>query len=372
MCRRFTYFAGAPLLSAMMLTSGLAQSTNTLPANVPPPGGTVANHQVGVSVVAAPPANFNPLTASRTTKAQYAVPPAPDPTVAPRAYNEWRKAMTGLQKHVSPVLTQTNILHGPLKRVGPSVPLANTTNNIIGTYSSNWSGTSVVNSQNPFAVEMIAGEFVVPTARQAFGSCDGGWDYSSLWPGIDGNGSNDVLQAGVEADAYCKNGTTASYYSAWIEWYPNYATEVSYPTIHPGDLVYVQVWNTSATNGYAYFFNFSTLEGAEYQLTAPSGVYLTGNSVEWIVERPGIGNGLATLANYVSVAWPLGIAWNYTASQPTYYYDGTNPPAGTLEWITMLDNSNNNGISSAEVENRDFLWFQDFGSACGRAESPPC
>ncbi|MDQ6714348.1 MAG: G1 family endopeptidase [Candidatus Dormibacteraeota bacterium] len=83
----------------------------------------------------------------------------------------------------------------------------------------------------------------MPTAQQAFGSCTGGWDYSSHWPGIDGNGSNDVLQAGVEVDAFCSGGTTASFYSAWIEWFPFNETRVSFPDIHPGDLVFIEVWN---------------------------------------------------------------------------------------------------------------------------------
>ena len=89
---------------------------------------------------------------------------------------------------------------------------------------------------------------------------------------------------------------------------------------------------------------------------------MVGNSIEWIVERPGVGGGLATLTNYIASAWPVGYAWNYTASSPTYYYEGRNPAAGTLEMITMLDN-NGNEISSAAVQNNDSLLFHDFGSA---------
>jgi hypothetical protein len=176
-------------------------------------------------------------------------------------------------------------------------------------------------NNNPFKVEAIIGEFVVPTAHQAFGSCDGGWDWSSQWPGIDGFGSNDVLQAGIEVDAYCNGGTTASFYSAWIEWFPFSETRVSSPAIHPGDLIFIEVWNTSPTNGYAYFFNYSTLgeRGIPTHITAPSGTPLVGNSVEWIVERPGIGGGLATLTNYIDVPWPYGTAWNYTASRPNIF-----------------------------------------------------
>jgi Peptidase A4 family len=208
-----------------------------------------------------------------------------------------------------------------------------TANNAVTTTSSNWSGDAVSNPNKPFTVEAIIGTFVVPTALQAFGSCTGGWDYSALWTGIDGFNSADVLQAGVEVDAYCSGGQAKSFYSAWIEWYPNSSTRVSFP-INPGDLVLVEVWNTSPTNGYAYFHNYSTGQVVEYQLTAPLGTSLVGNSVEWIVERPTVFGGLATLTNYIDSAWPNGIALNYQAATPTYQYQGQTPAAGTLNVIT--------------------------------------
>jgi Peptidase A4 family len=357
--------------SAQMLTPSYAQDASALGANVPPPGSTAATRPVGVGVVAAPPAGFNPLTASPAARAQYAIPPMPDPRVAPGAYDKWRKAVAGpANRAVAPVLTQTNIFNGPAKMVGPSVP-SGTANNVVTATSGNWSGTSIVNSTNPFKLEAITGEFVVPRALQAFGSCTGSYDYSSLWPGIDGNGSGDVFQAGIEVDALCSGGTTTGFYSAWIEWYPFSEVRVSSPAIRPGDLVYVEVWNVSPTSGYAYFYDYSTEVSAEYVLTAPSGTTLVGDSIEWIVERPGIGGGLATLTNYVDAPWSYGVAWNYQAASPTFYADGLAPAAGTLEEITMLDNSNL-GISSATIENQNFLWFQDFGSACGRAGAPPC
>ena len=89
---------------------------------------------------------------------------------------------------------------------------------------------------------------------------------------------------------------------------------------------------------------------------------MIGNSVEWIVERPTIGGSLATLTNYIDSAWPYGIAWSYQAANPNYQFQGQTPVAGTLNEITMLD-KNGNGISSATIENSDFLWFRDFGSS---------
>lgn len=333
----------------------------------------------GVRVVPPPPAGFNAVTASPAARAKYAIPPAPDATAAPEAFSKWQRAMSAPQKRdVAPVLEQTQIYNGPAELVAPTAPKANRAqenneeNGIATTNSTNWSGSAVYDSTNkPFTTEAVIGEFVIPTAHQAFGSLctptTDTWDFSSIWPGIDGYGSNDVLQAGVEVDAGCSFGTTTGFYSAWIEWFPNYETRVSSPVINPGDLVFVEVWNTSPTTGMAYFYNYSTEVSATYALTAPSGTKLVGNSAEWIVERPGVGGGLANLTNYIDVSWSEGDAWNYTASKPTYYYMGSNPPTGTLYEITMLDNSGN-GVSSGSVENADFLYFQDFGSAY----APPC
>jgi len=371
MIRKIWCFGSAASLCAALLTSAHAQQ-------VPAPG-AVAGIPVGVSVVLAPPAGFDPLTASPVAREQYAVPPEPDAVAAPAAHAMWVKAMSGFTNREAPTLTQTTIFNGPNQKVGGSAPYVDSTgavsNNVVTGTSSNWSGTSVVNSSDPFKVEAIVGEFTVPIARQAFGSCTGGWDYSSAWPGIDGNGSGDVLQAGIEADAYCSGSTTSSYYSAWTEWYPNGEVRVSSPAVSPGDLLFVEVWNTSSTKGDAYFYNLSTEKTATYALTAPSKTTLMGDSVEWIVERPGVNGGLATLTNYVDVAWPYGFAWNWTAKSQTYYYQGRNPAAGTLEVLTMLNNSSK-AISYPTLENADFVWDLNEGSSCGRTtgypSAPPC
>jgi hypothetical protein len=365
------------ILAAMFSSAQAQVAQPTLPTNVP-----------GIRLVAPPPTGFNPLTASPAARLQHGVPPAPDATAAPRAYNEWQKAVTGPQNRViAPTVEQTQIVNGPIKKMGssgpqeslapavPQMPAVNGApgvplNSIVSTTSTNWSGSSFVSSSNPFAVAAIIGEFVVPTARQGFGACTGGWDYASLWPGIDGNGngSSDVLQAGVEADAYCSGSTTASFYSAWIEWYPFTETRVSSPVISAGDVVFVEVWNVSATQGYAYFYNFSTQTAASYQLTAPSGTSLVGNSAEWIVERPSISGTPANLTNYIDASWPYNVAWNYAASNPAYYYPGFSP-IGTLELISMLDN-NNQPISHGAPLNNDFLYFTNSGSSFGSGTPP--
>ena len=185
--------------------------------------------------------------------------------------------------------------------------------------------------------------FVVPTPRVPFGTCDQTYYYSSYWPGIDGNGGagfNDVLQGGLEIAAICINGITSGYTIPWVEWYPAYSVGVSAPAMNPGDLVFVEVWNTSPTQGYVFFYNYSTDSSAEYSVTAPPGTVAYGSSVEWIVERPTVGNVLANLANYVASPWSERVAWNYANPNPTVYWMGATPEVGTIENLTMVDNTN--------------------------------
>jgi hypothetical protein len=110
-------------------------------------------------------------------------------------------------------------------------------------------------------LDAVTALFVVPTAHQALGQCADGWDYVSLWPGSDGNGGSgggDVLQAGVDVNAFCAgNNVTQSEYYPWIEWYPYSETRVTSPTINSGDLVFIEVWSASPTQGYAYFYDYS-------------------------------------------------------------------------------------------------------------------
>jgi Peptidase A4 family len=233
----------------------------------------------------------------------------------------------------------------------------------------NWSGTSITGGSTE-SIEAVAATFIVPTPRVPFGTCDQTYYFSSYWPGIDGNVSDDVLQGGVEIVAICNNGITSGYTIPWVEWYPSYSVGVGAPTLNPGDLVFVEVWDTSPTQGYVFFYNYSTDSSAEYSVTAPPGTVALGVSVEWIVERPTIGNVLANLTNYVGSPWSEGVAWNYANPNPTVYWIGANPTVGTIENITMVDDSNQ-PISSATIEGPYFLWFENSGSSCG-ANQQPC
>ena len=324
----------------------------------------------GVAAVEPPPPGYNPEASSAAVNAQFALPPEPDPTKTFRTHEAWSRAVRAARNREDTTIQATTIFHGPAKKKSSAAideTNGNSTSNTV-----NWSGTSVVNGTTTY-LEAVTALFVVPTAHQALGQCANGWDYASLWPGIDGNGGpggGDVLQAGVNVNAFCAgNKVIQNQYYPWIEWYPYAETRVSSPTINPGDLVFIEVWSVSPTQGYAYFYNYSTDVSAEYALTAPSGTVVYGSSVEWIIERPNLGSSLTNLTNYIAASWAEGVAWNYANSIPTTYSMGGNPDVGTLEQITMLDNSGN-PISAATIESGSFLWFQTSGSACGVTQNP--
>jgi hypothetical protein len=355
MVKRALCYASAAAMFAAMIASASAQQA-------PPPGGVApAGPPVGVRALPALPSGLDPLSASPTAKRQYGLPPEPDAAAAPEIHAKWVKAVAALAKpREAPTIRQSNIFNGPIQQVGGAGP--GNEANVTKSTSYNWSGTAFTSKKTPWNLEAIIGEMTVPVPQQAFGACTGGWDYSSFWPGIDGWGSNDVLQAGIEVDAYCNGGSTDSAYGVWVEWYPYSESPVGQPTISPGDLIYIEVWNVSPTQGYAEIWNETTNSGGyEYALSAPPGTTLVGNSIEWIAERPGVNGGLATLMNYTFSAWPYGIAWNYAAKKATNYWQGGKPAAG-FALITMLD-GNGAGISAPAIENSDFVWDYNYGSS---------
>jgi hypothetical protein len=241
---------------------------------------------------------------------------------------------------IVPKLEQTTIFHGPAKPGKAADPTAVETitapagdvKNL--SYSYNWSGyvdfgDGIV--YGPKSFYYIVNDFVVPVAEQA--GCDGGWDWGSAWNGIDGWGSNDVLQSGIEFDALCALGGAikGTFYSAWYEWYPNGEVRIGGFPIAPGDDMFIETWHTSPTQGYAYLVNYNNNQAVQVGFTAPSGTSLVGNSAEWIVERPSVGGSLTNLTDYKML--PFWDAYAYTESY--VFYD-----IATSTTVDMLTNSN--------------------------------
>jgi hypothetical protein len=319
-----------PVLSLLLMVAPMTVSAqlqqlkpNELRTNVP-----------GTTSIAAPPSDFNPLAASDADLEYHGFPPRPSESLNPKGYATWKSAMLASKTRIVPQLQMTNVVHGPAKaKAGAGAPKAGS--NSLSFY--NWSGYLNYNGVGSYGTSsyyFVYSDFIVPPAAQAFGACTGGWDWESSWVGIDGYGSPDVLQAGIEADAYCSGTTKSTYYSPWYEWYPNYETRITNLAIAPGDDYFVEVWSTSSTAGHAYLLNRNTNTAVSISFAAPAGTHLIGNVAEWVVERPTVGGTFATLTNYLADPF-----WSSFAE--TFGYAVVDPSSSTTTPVIMLDNSGN-------------------------------
>ena len=291
----------------------------------------------GATTIEAPPAGFDPINASDEELQYHGFVPRPNQATQPQAYASWVRAMQHSKTRVVPSLEQTAIFHGPAKPVKLADPAGAASNAVLSLepsntqYSSNWSGyvnLSGAGSYGLTSFNYIGSDMVVPVAKQY--GCDGGWDWGSEWNGIDGWHSADVLQAGVEFDAYCSGSYKSSYYSAWYEWYPYGEVRISSLPVTAGDDVFVSVWHSSPTQGYTYIVNYNTNQYVQIGFTADPAYPLIGNSEEWVVERPIVGGSLTNLTDYSFVPfWGLfsytdgGVDYSLTTAFPVDMEVGT-------------------------------------------------
>ena len=365
----FMNIAGRLCAAVFVVAAALGSRSIVAVAGPTPPAGSVATDQSpvqGMVIFGQPPRGLNPLAASDAELAQSGFPPRPDLVNAPNAYARWKKLVM-VPRVANAVLQQTTIYNGPARHLFSGQALSN---GIVSTTSNNWSGYAITGASGTFASNnsFIFAEWVVPIAQQAFGVCNGTWDYSSQWDGFDGFGSGDVLQAGTEADAYCSGSTKATFYSSWIEWYPFSETRVSVPAAQPGDLMGSEVWyTTSAPYGHAYLVNYTLQQAQSYAFNPPSGTRFVGNSAEWVEERPGLSTGLADLTNYVADQFNDDYAYNNSS----YFYPGSSP-AGTTTyairmtcppWTPSSSCSSTTTLSTPYLYGLDTLWFYDSGPA---------
>jgi Peptidase A4 family len=350
--------------SLTILITVLALVTTNLAAQSP--AYVIQTDLPGVAAAVEPPAWLDPLTATDADLATYGFPPRPDAETQPRRFRSWQRAMARPKHFIVPQLTITNRVHGLARgaraqemivpgQISPTPPQP--TGITTSWTSSNWSAVVVRSGASSFGTDSfhtVSAEYVVPQAPQPSGSLAGAFNIncpatqSSSWVGIDGWSqsavtnqpaviSQDVLQAGTESDASCQS---QNYY-AWYEWYSDETGKSQGPEVQiggfavsPGDDIWIEVWNTSATQGYAFIFNYATGEAVNLSFPAPPGTTLRGNTAEWVVERPtNLDNGsLATLADYASDYFSNSNADTY--SNAVY-----SPGAASAELVTMLNGS---------------------------------
>jgi hypothetical protein len=151
----------------------------------------------------------------------------------------------------------------------------------------------------------VSGEITVPVP-QLPSKADPSISYcASAWVGIDGDTcTTAILQTGLD---FCIQGNTASY-SAWYEWYPDYAHDFIDIQISAGNVVRVTVDATSQSSGSALIENLSTGASVNHEFPDSLGGSLCEFNAEWIVEDFSVNSALAPFANFGTVIFSNAVA----------------------------------------------------------------
>ncbi len=297
-----------------------------------------------------PPDGFDALHASDAERAYYGFPRRPAQTGASgaAAYAKWATAMAAARHYVSPEIRVRAHRHGPERAAfGSSPAVRQELRAATQVTSSNWTGQYLQNSVINFgsgSFDQILGLWLLPSVQQAVGSCSG-TDVSATWVGLDGaNGaSHDVLQAGTESDVTCTNGVSTPDTYPWFEWYPDYTYEITNFPLSAGSSVFVSVQATSAATGQAMFVNLQTGNYTTEPISPPAGTSLTGNTAEWIMERPTLAdNQPGSLADFgvVMMCYEQAQAANISGS-----VSPGSPGAGQGSYLVTMYNSNGANIA---------------------------
>lgn len=244
------------------------------------------------------PDGFDPQTATDRQLAAVRLPRRPDAEHEPELRALWDRAMARTQVWIEPEFVHhENISHGPAqpsaRRKALTAPAAGET--ISNATSNNWSGAAVFPPQGkPY--RFVGGQWTVPSPNTA---ADGAY-YASEWVGIDGWGSPDVMQAGTETHVTKILFITSRQVYAWWEWFPAGEVAINNLPVEAGDVMYCLICADTTSHATVTFSNQSQGVGTRFDITPPKGSSLSGNVAEWIVERPGINGGTASLTDYAA------------------------------------------------------------------------
>jgi hypothetical protein len=227
-----------------------------------------------------PPARLDLRTASPRQLQRYGVPPPPDD---PELRKSWERMFARPRTWIKPAFRpMKSVTHGPVQKVDETTNL-------------NWGGT-VASAPSGAQFSRVQSFWTVPDVHGPRGVK--GSSYTSQWIGIDGSGSNDVLQAGTETDFL--NGAPSLY--TWWEWYPGPSYQITNIAVSPGDIMFCHIlaW-PSLVEATVAIGNESSSKVTTFHIKAPKGIRLRGNCAEWVIERPGLPSGLPPLANFTRV-----------------------------------------------------------------------
>jgi hypothetical protein len=246
--------------------------------------------------------------------AKQGFPPRPDRETAPAQYDRWQSLVTRpWQMVASPGVPHPDTFNG-----GTSGAILN----------SNWSGAVATTGQ----VTLVQADWNVPPVKYPYNAKPGveppAWEYlaySAFWVGLDGfsanpDGSRDLIQCGTEQDVDANFG---SYY-AWVQYISNAPGKPPQDpsmfafSVSPRDAISASAWvcdsseNENIHGGFGCFFIADVTQNLAYSgaIAVAPGATFSGNSAEWIMERPWLDGGDGPFNGF----WPLS---NFGSTQMT-------------------------------------------------------
>jgi len=327
--------------AVMLAVAGTAQAQST-PAqvNVLLPSGLEA------TVYASVPEAFEPETATDQQLLDYGYPPRPDASNAD-AMALWRRAV-----HTTRVSTDLVEKPGIYHRPAQELSTQQTKQNVTGT-SGNWSAVILDKAGADFTT--IYGYFAVPNvASQVAGT---GNAYSSIWVGLDGNGTSDLIQDGTESDWVGGKAV----YDAWVEVLPAAETLLPGLKIAAGDAIYTTTsYVVTGGKAYAQFTvaNFNTNKNVSTKIAFPTSLTFTGQSAEWVVERTQVNGSFENPMPRYGLAFFSAAYAQIGGSTTLYPANGTAASVATTEYITMHDSPTNTNLSEPLAEGINTIIFE--------------
>jgi len=163
-----------------------------------------------ITTFAPPPADFDPITADQMTLRRHGYPRRPDDPVL---LERWKQVLGTPMRHVQPKI----VWREHTRRGKPALKAATES-------WDNWCG-GVVYAGVQSAFYWATGQWKVPNIKSPHS--DGVTYCAAVWVGIDGDGTSDLLQAGIECEVTTNGGVSRNMY-AWIEWVPADAATFNY------------------------------------------------------------------------------------------------------------------------------------------------
>jgi hypothetical protein len=302
------------------------------------------NGGIKVRTFTPPPLGFDPLSASAAELHKHGFPVRPDHPQQLERYKRVFGQMKNRFQYIEPEFKVNKSRRRP-----PTKPAVGLGSAAVGTgneFHPFWSGGVVIPPAGQ-SFRWIVGEWTVPNVGAP---TNGQTFYFTSWVGIDGDinvQSTDVCQAGINLDVTGSGASASRHVSAFCEWFTTqlppqdqHEVGVNFPVTF-GDTVIVTICTSGAgaTEALIFFANRTSGIGTSFILDAPLAngqqVSLVGDSAQWVVERPALGNALtpALLADYGQLFFSGCQAVSYSA-------DGSSSEVvngGTQRRIDMIE-----------------------------------